>query len=142
MVTILDLKKAKMNAMKEHNKNAQIALDVVICAYQKNEIEKKAKGVSMNDADMVSILNHAIKELSDEKEMYLSGNRAEDASNTQIQIDTIKGYLPKMMSEEEIRNVIASLEDKSIKSIMVEFKTKYAGKADMGLVNKIAREYQ
>ena len=45
-------------------------------------------------------------------------------------------------SEDEIRKVIESLPDKSIKSIMVAFKKDYNGKADMALVNKIAREYQ
>ena len=45
-----------------------------------------------------------------------------------------------MLSEEEIRAEIAKLEDKSIPSIMKHFKANFAGKCDMGLVNKIARE--
>ena len=44
-----------------------------------------------------------------------------------------------MMSEEEIKNIIAGMEDKSIPSVMKHFKANYAGKVDMGLVNKIAR---
>ena len=141
MITLLELKKMKMTALKEKDENKQNVLGVIIANYQKAEIEKKAKGASMTDADVVSIFNKALKELEDEKAMYVSGGREDEAKNSQAQIDFVKTLLPKMMSEDEIRAVIEGLADKSIKSVMVEFKTKYAGKADMGLVNKIAKEY-
>ena len=46
-----------------------------------------------------------------------------------------------MMSEEEIREVISSLEDKSIPSVMKHFKANYAGKCDMKTVSEIARRF-
>ena len=142
MVTLLDLKKAKMNALKTHDENAQNVLGIIISAYQKMQIDKQGKGQQMTDADMVSVLNKTLKELSDEKEMYEENGRKEQAEADAKQMEIVKSYLPKMMSEEEIREVIEKLEDHSIKTIMTEFKTNYAGKADMGLVSKIAREYQ
>ena len=142
MVTLLDLKKAKMNALKIHDENAQNVLGIIIAAYQKMQIDKQGKGQQMTDADMVSVLNKALKELSDEKEMYEANGRKEQADADAKQIEIVKSYLPKMMSEDEIREVIEKLADHSIKAIMTEFKTDYACKADMGLVSKIAREYQ
>ncbi len=142
MVTLIDLKKEKMQALKAHDSTKGAILGVLISAYQKNEIEKKAKGQEMTDADMVSVLNHALKELQDEKSMYESGNRLDEVQKILAQMEVVKGYLPTMMSEEEIKKVIEGLDDKSIKSVMVEFKTKYAGKADMGLVSRIAKNYQ
>lgn len=142
MVTLLDLKKAKMNALKTHDENAQNVLGIIISAYQKMQIDKQGKGQQMTDADTVSVLNKTLKELSDEKEMYEANGRKEQAEADAKQMEIVKSYLPKMMSEEEIREVIEKLEDHSIKTIMTEFKTNYAGKADMGLVSKIAREYQ
>ena len=44
-----------------------------------------------------------------------------------------------LLSEEEIKNIIAGLDDKSLPAVMKHFKANYAGKVDMGLVNKIAR---
>ena len=44
-----------------------------------------------------------------------------------------------MLSEEEIRAIIDAMDDKSIPAIMKKFKSEYAGKVDMGMVNKIAR---
>lgn len=142
MVTLIDLKKEKMVALKAHDSTKGAILGVLISAYQKNEIEKKAKGQEMSDADMVSVLNHALKELQDEKTMYESASRQDEVEKINAQIEVVKSYLPQMMSEEEIRNVIEGLADKSIKSIMGEFKTKYNGKADMGFVSRLAKEYQ
>ncbi len=140
MVTLLDLKKAKMNALKNKDVNAQSVLGVVIGYYQKMESDKRVKNQEMTDADMVSLLSKVVKELEEEKAMYASANKEEEAKNSQAQIDIIKAYLPKMMSEEEIREVISSLEDKSMKNVMMTFKKDYAGKADMSLVSKIAKE--
>lgn len=142
MITLLELKKAKMMALKEHDNEKGSILGVIISAYQKSEIDKKGKGQEMTDADMVSVLNHVLKELKDEKEMYASGGREDQVKVIENQMALVTSYLPKMMSEEEIKAVIEGLEDKSIKNIMVVFKTQYNGKADMGLVNKIAKTYQ
>lgn len=96
----------------------------------------------MTDADMLSILNKTVKELTDEKAMYENANRKEEAANDQRQIEIIKAYLPKMMEENEVRSIIENLEDKSIKNIMAKFKTEYSGKADMAMVSRLAKEYQ
>jgi uncharacterized protein YqeY len=142
MVTLIELKKAKMAALKNKDTNAQNVMGVLIAAYQKAESDKKVKGQEMTDADMVSILNKVLKELEDEKAMYESANRTVEAANSLAQMEIVKSYMPEMMSEEEVRKVIEGLEDKSIKNVMQTFKSQYAGKVDMGLVSKVAREYQ
>lgn len=142
MVTLIELKKAKMAALKNKDTNAQNVMGVLIAAYQKAESDKKVKGQEMTDADMVSILNKVLKELEDEKAMYESANRTVEAANSLVQMEIVKSYMPAMMSEEEVRKVIEGLEDKSIKNVMMVFKSQYAGKVDMGLVSKVAREYQ
>ncbi len=142
MLTLKELKVEKMKALKAHDENKGNVLGVLIAAFQLAEIEKKAAGKEMEEADVLKILNHTLKELSDERAMYLSGNKEEEVQNCDAQIAVVKSYLPELMSEDEIRKVIESLPDKSIKSIMVAFKKDYNGKADMALVNKIAREYQ
>lgn len=142
MVTLIELKKEKMLALKNHDSEKMNVLGIVISSLQKLEIEKKAAGKEITEVEMVSILNKTIKELTDEKAMYEANGRAEQALSDQRQIEIIKAYLPKMMEEDEIRKVIESLPDHQIKTIMQAFKKDYAGKADMALVNKIAREYQ
>ena len=142
MLTLKELKLAKMAALKERNEVQGNVLGVLISAYQLAEIEKKAKGQEMEEADVVRILNHTLKELTDEKAMYEEGGKEKEAQDCQAQIAFVQSYLPTLMSEAEIRTVIEGLPDKSIKNVMVTFKTSYNGKADMALVNRIAREYQ
>ena len=142
MVTLIELKKEKMLALKNHDSDKMNVLGIVISSLQKLEIEKKAAGKEITEVEMVSVLNKTIKELTDEKAMYEANGRVEQALSDQRQIEIIKAYLPKMMEEDEIRKVIESLPDHQIKTIMQAFKKDYAGKADMALVNKIAREYQ
>ena len=93
----------------------------------------------MTDADMVAILQKTIKELTEEAENYAKVNNIAQVEEINAQKAILEKYLPKMMSEDEIKEVISGLEDKSMPSIMKHFKANYAGKVDMQLVNKIAR---
>ena len=58
------------------------------------------------------------------------------------QKEAIASFLPKQLSEEEIREIIASLPDKSIPLVMKHFSANYKGQCDMGLVSKVARSLQ
>lgn len=133
------LKKASMEALKTKNKEARAALSVVINKYNLAAIELKAQGKEITDADLVSIIAKTLKELADEKEGFVKVNRPDRVEAIKVQEDTLKAYLPKMLSEDEIKEEILKLDDKSIPSVMKHFKQNFAGKVDMGLVNKVAR---
>lgn len=136
-----EIKKANMQAMKDRDSEARAIYGVVMNKAMLNKIEKKEKGLEQTDADLVQILQKTIKELDEEKENYIKAGNSEQAQNIEMQKNLISIYLPKMMSEDEIRSVIGVLEDKSIPSIMKHFKANFNGKVDMGTVNKIAREF-
>ena len=136
-----EIKKANMQAMKDRNVQARAIYGVVMNKAMLNKIEKKEKGLEQTDADLVQILQKTIKELDEEKENYIKAGNSEQAQNIEMQKNLISIYLPKMMSEDEIRAVIEKLEDKSIPSVMKHFKANFNGKVDMGTVNKIAREF-
>ncbi len=133
------LKKASMEALKTKNKEARAALSVVINKYNLAAIELKTQGKEITDADLISIIAKTLKELADEKEGFVKVNRPDRVEAIKVQEDTLKAYLPKMLSEDEIKEEILKLDDKSIPSVMKHFKQNFAGKVDMGLVNKVAR---
>lgn len=133
------IKKENMLALKNKDENKRAVYSIIINKYMLLGYELKAKGQEIKDDDLVKIISKTIKELEEEKASYLKGNRAESAENIQKQIDAISSYLPKMLSEEEIKNIILSLEDKSIPSVMKHFKTNYGSKCDMALVNKVLK---
>ena len=133
------IKKENMLALKNKDNDKRAVYSVVINKYMIAGYEAKAKGKETGDADLVSIISKTIKELEEEKECYIKGNREEQITSIQNQIDAIKAYLPKLLSEEEIKDIIIKLDDKSIPSVMKYFKANYAGKCDMALVNKVLR---
>lgn len=134
-----ELSKANMLALKNKDVTTRAVLSVVINRYKNEAIELKAKGEEISDKDMVRIISKVLKELDEEKEGYVKVNRLEDVKNVELQKEVISKYLPKMLSEEEIRKIISTLEDKSMPSVMKYFKANYDGQVDMGLVNKVAR---
>lgn len=136
-----ELQKANIEALKNKNKSARAVLSVVINRYKLEAIEMKTAGKEISDKEMVRIISKVLKELDEEKSGYEKVNRLDDVDNINSQIDVISKYLPKLLSEDEIRTEIAKLEDKSIPNVMKHFKTNFDGQVDMGLVNKIARSF-
>ena len=136
---IEELKAANIQAMKNKDKDARSALSVVLSKCQLAMVEAKAQNKEFTDNDVLVIIQKTIKELSDEKADYVKVNNTERVEMIEKQEQILKQYLPTQLSREEIIAEINKLEDKSIPSIMKHFKTNYAGKVDMSLVNQIAR---
>ena len=134
-----EIKKANIEAMKEKNANKRAVFSVVINKYTNANIEAKAAGKELTDADMLAIIQKTIKELNDEAESFVKADRHEKAAEIMQQLTYIHNYLPKQLTEDEIRAEIDKLEDKSIPSIMKHFKANYAGQVDMSVVSRIAR---
>ena len=134
-----ELSRANIEALKARDQVARAIYSVLIAKYKAFAIELKAQGKEATDADLVKKKKKTIKELDEEKESYEKAGRSEEVKNILTQKSLIEKYLPKLMSEEEIKKVIASLEDKSMPSVMKHFKMNYDGKVDMSLVSKIAR---
>ena len=134
-------KKEKVVKMKEKDKDGVSALNVIINKIMLASIEKRAKGESLNDGDVLSLLQKTEKELIEEKSGYekAGDNYLDKVASLDNQINTIKSYLPTLMSKEEIKEIILSLDDKSVPIVMKHFKNNYAGKCDMKTVNEVLR---
>lgn len=135
-----DIKKAKIDAMKAHDKNASGVLGVVLNKVMLAEIELRAKGAELKDSDVIAVLQKAEKELQDERQGFEKAGRAESVAALDAQIAIVKGFLPQMMSADEIAAVINSLPDKSVPAVMKHFKAEYAGKCDMRLVSEVLKK--
>ena len=134
-----EIKAANINAMKARDNVARGVLAVVITKYKLLEVEMRAQGKEIADKDLVAIIQKTLKELADEKEGYAKVNNLDRVNDISKQEEVLSKYLPKQLSEQEIRDIINSLEDKSVPNVMKHFKTNYAGQVDMSLVNSILR---
>ena len=139
---ILDqIKKDNMIAFKEKNTTARVILSILMNKALLEQVKKREKGEEVTDADMVAILQKTVKELTDEMENYKKVNNEQQAADTAKQIEIVKNYLPKMLSHDEIHQIIAQMPDKSIPTVMKKFKAEYAGKVDMRDVQTVLKSF-
>lgn len=138
-MTLEEFKKEKIAAMKNKDKDAVAALNVIITKVMALTIEKRSVGQEVSDGDVASLLQKAEKELTEERAGFEKAGREENVRSLTAQIEVIKKYLPKLLSEDEIKEIISSLSDKSIPSVMKHFKTNYNGKVDMRLVQQVLK---
>ena len=88
---------------------------------------------------MVHIIQKTIKELEEERDNYQKVGNIEEVETIEYEKKLLEKYLPTLLSEDEIKNIIMSLEDKTIPSVMRHFKTNYNGQCDMKVVSNVLK---
>lgn len=136
---IEEIKKANVEALKSKNANLRSIYSVLINKYMQAEINARANNTEVSDVDMVKIIQKTVKELDEESANYKKVGNTEECENILLQKKAIEKYLPQMLSEEEIRRIILTLEDKTVPSVMRHFKTNYNGKCEMKTVSDVLK---
>lgn len=134
-----EINKANIQAFKEKNALIKDIISVIKSRAKLLEVEKRTKNEQVTDADMANLIQKLIKELAEAVENYKKVNNTNEVENIEKQIDFCKGFLPKTLDKEEIKNIILSLDDKSIPSVMKHFKANYAGSVDMREVQEVLK---
>lgn len=133
------IKKANIEAMKNKDVVARGFYSVLMNKVLLEKIAKGDRNQMLADADMSNILQKTIKELADEKANYEKVGNADEVARIARQIEIASSYLPKMLSKEEIKAVIDSLDDKSVPTVMKHFKANFNGQVDMRLVQEVLK---
>ena len=136
------IKKDNVEAIKNRDAAARAIFGIVMNKALLLSVEKRTKNETLTDVDMVAILQKTIKELSDEADNYKKAGNSAQFAVIENQSKIIKKYLPQMMSADEISKIIDGLSDKSLPNVMKHFKQNYAGKVDMGMVQKVIKDKQ
>jgi len=135
-----DMKKA----LKENEKLKLSTLRLIRAAIKNAEISKKDK---LTEDEVIGIVNNNLKKLEESLDMFTKGQRPELAEKAKKEIEIVKKYLPKQLSEEEVekivRETIIKFGFKSLQDIgpaMREIISQLKGKADGKMVNKMVRD--
>lgn len=134
-----EMKKANVQAMKDKDVVARSIYSVLLNKIKLEEIRKREKGEELSDGDISNICQKTIAELEDEKQNYSKVGNSEEVEKITAQINIVSKYLPKMLSDEEIKEIILSLDDKTIPNVMKHFKQNYNGKCDMRKVQEVLK---
>ncbi len=133
------IKKANIEAMKNKDTVARAFYSVLMNKVLLEKIAKGDRNQPLADADMSNILQKTIKELGDEKANYEKVGNSEEVEKISRQIEIATSYLPKMLSREEIKEIIDGLADKTVPFVMKHFKANYNGQVDMRLVQEVLK---
>lgn len=104
------------------------------------------KGEQASDAEVREILAKMIKQRRDSAQAYEAGNRPELAKSEREEITIIEEFLPRQMSEEEMREAVrAAVAEvdgglKDMGKVMAALKERHAGQIDMARASALAKE--
>ena len=107
----------------------------------------KSELLTLENPDPIAVLTRAVKSRRDSIESYIEGGRQDLADKEQAEIEVIQRYLPKALSEEEVREAIAAIIEeqglstkKDLGKVMKEVRARYRGQIDGKLASSIAGE--
>ena len=127
------------NAMREGDASRRDALRLLTAALKQKEVDERK---TLNDADVVAIIDKMIKQRRDSIAQFEQGGRSDLAENEQFEISVLERYMPTALSDTEVDAAIAvAIAETGAKGpadmgkVMGPLKAKLAGRADMSKVS-------
>ena len=114
---------------------------------EKEISERKGGEAKLSDDQAVEVLMKAAKQRKESIEQFEDGGRDDLAENEKKELKIIEAYLPEMMSEEEVREVVkekieqlgaSGMQDMG--KVMGPLMGQLKGKADGSVVSKLVKE--
>ena len=136
---IEEIKKANIQAMKDKDQKARAIYSVIMNKHLMATVDARTNGKEVEDADLVRIFQKTIKELEEERDNYKKVGNTEEVEAIEYEKSLLEKYLPKLLSADEIKAIIMTLDDKTVPSVMRYFKTNYNGKCDMKVVSDVLK---
>lgn len=129
-------------AMKARDKTRTGTLRMIIAAAKNEQIQK---GGALSEDDFIDLLTRQAKQRREAADQFRAGDRAQMADQEEAELAVIQDYLPRAMTEDEVRDIIASLVaqtgasgardmGKVMGPLMVAIRGRFDGKKASGLV--------
>ena len=130
-------------AMRNKDSIALSTIRLINAAIKQYEVDHRTEA---DDVKVVEILGKMIKQRKDSAHIYAEAGRTDLADKENAEIAILNRYLPDMLSSEAIQAEVAAVIAETGASSMADMgkvmgalKTRLAGKADMGEVNKAVK---
>jgi len=135
-----DINNAVKDAMKAKQERKLSTLRMMNAAIQNAEIEAQVqKKPALNEAELLALFQKMIKQRQESVGLYDKGGRAELAAQEREEIAIISAYLPKQMSDDEVKAAIsAAIAEtgaagmKDMGKVIGALRAKFAGQMDFG----------
>ena len=142
-----DINNALKEAMKARNERAVSTLRMVNSTLKNADIEARGAGKpALGDAEVLAILQKMIKQRQESVELYQKGGRDDLVRQEQEEIAIIAAYLPRQMSEDEMKAAVeAAVAEtgaagmKDMGKVIGLLRGKYAGRMDMAKASALVK---
>ena len=95
-------------AMKAGEKEKSNTLRTTLAKLKYKRIEKRD---DLSEAETIKVLQTLVKQGKESVELFEKGGRPELAASENGEIDILNSYLPQMISEDNIRNIVQTVVD-------------------------------
>jgi uncharacterized protein YqeY len=148
-VTMLrdDINNALKDAMKARDERRVSTLRLVNAALKNADIEARGQGKGpLGDDELLGLLQKMIKQRHESIELYEKGGRAELAQQERDEVAIIAAYLPKQLSEDDVKAAIAdavretgAASMKDMGKVIAALRAKYAGQMDFAKASALVK---
>jgi uncharacterized protein YqeY len=118
---------------------------MLLAAITNEEVAGKVAKV-LSDAEIITVLSREAKKRREAVEAYTQAKREDLANKEKAEANVIAQYLPKQLSEDEIKKLIqesiastGAVGPSGMGLVMKQLQPKIAGKADGGLVSALVK---
>ena len=141
--TINDDMKTAMKAQQPLRVSTLRLINAAILARETSGAERQKLG----DAEIVDVMQKMVKQRQESLEIYEKAGRAELAQKEREEIEIIKAYLPRQMSDIEAASAISALikelEAATLKDMgrtMAALKQRFSGQMDFGKAGAVVKK--
>jgi len=132
------------SSMKDKDTIRKNTITMIRAAIKQKEVDER---IQLDDDGIIEIISKQLKEKKNVIEDFKRGQRQDLVEQTEKEMEILLEYLPKQLSEEDIRRIVMEtvkeVNASSMKDIGLVMKSvmpKLKGKADGSTVNKIVKE--
>ena len=144
-MSLLDMIQSDMYAaMKSGDKHKTGTLRVALSKLKDKKIEKRE---DLTDVEALKIIQNLVKQRKEAADIYKENGRNDLMENENAELEILNVYLPKMMSEDDLRVLVKKVVEETgasglsdIGKVMPEVMKQSAGKADGKMAQSIVRE--
>ena len=129
-------------AMKAGDSAKLLTIRMLLAAVKQREVDER---IVLTDADVVAIVEKAIKQRNDSIAQFTAGNRPDLVATEEAEAVVLAAYMPAQMSEADVDAILTAAVaevaatgvsgNAALGKIMAIVKPKLAGKADMTTVS-------
>jgi uncharacterized protein YqeY len=134
------------DAMKAGDKRRVSTVRMITAALKDRDIEARGQGKTVSDDDILAMLQKLVKSRQESAEIYEKAGRTDLSTQEREEIAIISEFLPKQMSEEEVKAAIAAAMTetgaagmKDMGKVVGALKAKYTGQMDFAKASALVK---